>query len=150
MQNSIYQIAPTIDYSTFIYGTHLLCGRLTKEQIITVCEYVLAKYENNFELYKDYCKRFVVPKNYPPKQIEDFIKMHYNAVIVGAKLLIDDVKKDRLTPLNTDYYFDLPDIIKAELDYALLFNDGNPLAQTVEAMANFKELAKKPTYYDYI
>ncbi len=148
MLNSIFQIAPSISLSEAFYGTHLFYARLTKEQIISLCDRVLEEFENDYEFYKEFFSRFV--SNHVAELEETLAQLHYTKTICNLKKLKDDAENDRLIPLNVAQYMDLSDIIKTELDYALLFNDGNPLEQTVEAMANFKELAIEPFCYDFI
>lgn len=150
MITNLYQIANSPETAAGFYGSRLFFGRLTKEQIILLCNKVLEQFGRDYELYEVFYERELRTPFSPPEVDVPLKGMHYSKTIDNLRKTLEQAEEDKLTPFSETQIMFLPTVIKYELEFALLFNDGNPLEQTVEAMEHFQELSIKPIGYDYI
>lgn len=151
MTTKLYQASILPDTANASFGSRLFYCRLTKEQLIQLSKRVLDQFLNNYELFEVFYSRELRLPNLDDQTQVRLKGASYSGIIDNLRNLIEKAENDELEPIQEETQLgDLPLIINLELQFALLFNDGNPLAQTVEAMANFKELAIVPTIYDYI
>lgn len=151
MQEKLYQVSYLPDTANASFGSRLFYCRLTKEQLIQLCNRVLDQFLNNYELFEVFYSRELRLTNLDDQTQVRLKGACYSAIIDNLRNLIERAENDELEPIpEVTKYGNLPLIINLELQFALLFNDGNPLEQTVEVMENFKELSIVPTCYDYI